>query len=246
MNVQVFEDFEELSREAAKIVEQQVREKSDSVLGLATGSTPIGLYQKMSEGVRTRGISYKEVQSINLDEYLGLDPKHPRSYHTFMDEHLFRHIDLPEKNRHLPNGEPDSVEEECLRYERLIDKIGPMDLQILGLGTNGHIGFNEPGTEADTETHCIELAASTREDNARFFGSVDEVPTHAITMGIHSILKSRQILLLASGKNKAEAVKTLLEKKITKEFPASFLWNHDNVTLMVDKEAYGLVEKERQ
>jgi glucosamine-6-phosphate deaminase len=246
MNVQVFESFEALSKEAAKIVEQQVQEKNDSVLGLATGSTPIGLYREMSEGFKTRGVSYKGVRTVNLDEYLGLDPKHSRSYHTFMDEHLFKHIDIPEENRHIPNGQPESVEQECLRYEGLIDEIGPIDLQILGLGTNGHIGFNEPGTEDDVETHCVKLADSTREDNARFFGSVDEVPTHAITMGIRSILKSKQILILASGKNKAEAVKTLLEKKITKEFPASFLWNHDHVTLMVDQEAYGLVETERQ
>ncbi|PSL41633.1 glucosamine-6-phosphate deaminase [Planomicrobium soli] len=242
MNVHVYENFDTLSKEAAKRVEEQLAEKKASVLGLATGSTPIGLYQKMSEGVKKRGMSYRYVQTINLDEYLGLDPAHPRSYHTFMEEHLFKHIDLPEANRHLPNGKPGSVEEECLRYERLIDSIGPIDLQILGLGTNGHIGFNEPGTAEDEETHCVQLADSTREDNARFFGSIDEVPTHAITMGIRSILKSKEILLLASGKNKAEAVKTLLEKKVTKEFPASFLWNHDNVTLMVDREAYGLVD----
>ncbi|TWT25367.1 glucosamine-6-phosphate deaminase [Planomicrobium sp. CPCC 101110] len=244
MNVHVYKDFEALSKEAAKRVEQQIEEKSASVLGLATGSTPIGLYRKMSEGVKKRGMSYRNVQTINLDEYLGLDPEHPRSYHTFMDEHLFKFIDIPEENRHLPNGKPDSVEEECRRYERLIDSIGPIDLQILGLGTNGHIGFNEPGTEEDEETHCVKLADSTREDNARFFGSIDEVPTHAITMGIRSILKSKEILLLASGKSKAEAVKTLLEKKVTKDFPASFLWNHYNVTLMVDQEAYGLVKTE--
>jgi len=244
MNVQVFEDFEALSIAAAKRVEQQVRENRASVLGLATGSTPIGLYRQMSEGLKKRGTSYRYVQTINLDEYLGLDPQHPRSYHTFMEEHLFKHIDIPEESRHLPNGKPESVEEECLRYEKLIDSIGPIDLQILGLGTNGHIGFNEPGTDPNTETHCVQLADSTREDNARFFGSIDEVPTHAITMGIRSILKSKEILLLASGKNKAEAVKQLLEKKITKEFPASFLWNHGNVTIMVDREAYGLMEAE--
>lgn len=244
MNILVFEDFETLSIEAAKRVEQQVRDNSQSVLGLATGSTPIGLYRKMAEGIQKRGMSYKQVQTINLDEYIGLDPEHPRSYHTFMEDHLFKHIDIPSENQHLPNGKPASVEEECQRYEQLIDTIGPIDLQILGLGTNGHIGFNEPGTEAGTKTHCVQLAESTREDNARFFGSIDEVPTHAITMGIDSILKSKEILVLASGKNKAEAVKILLEKKVTKEFPASYLWNHSNVTLMVDKEAYGLVETE--
>lgn len=244
MNILVFEDFETLSIEAAKRVEKQVRDNSQSVLGLATGSTPIGLYRKMAEGIQKRGMSYKQVQTINLDEYIGLDPEHPRSYHTFMEDHLFKHIDIPSENQHLPNGKPDSVEEECQRYEQLINTIGPIDLQILGLGTNGHIGFNEPGTEAGTKTHCVQLAESTREDNARFFGSIDEVPTHAITMGIESILKSKEILVLASGKNKAEAVKTLLEKKVTKEFPASYLWNHSNVTLMVDKEAYGLVETE--
>ncbi|MGI2329210.1 glucosamine-6-phosphate deaminase [Planococcus sp. YIM B11945] len=246
MKVQVFDNFEALSKQAAILVERQVQAKNDSVLGLATGSTPVGLYRKMAEGVKSRGMSYKHVQTINLDEYLGLDPEHPRSYHAFMAEHLFNHIDLPDANQHLPNGKPDSVEEECRRYEGLIDSIGPMDLQILGLGTNGHIGFNEPGTKAGTVTHCVELADSTRQDNARFFGNVEDVPTHAITMGIRSILKSRQILLLASGKNKADAVKRLLDKSVSEDFPASFLWNHPNVLLMVDQEAYSLAKTEGQ
>lgn len=248
MNVKLIEvaDFEELSSAAAAIVEQQVLGNSHSVLGLATGSTPIGLYEKMAEGCRQRGVSYKNVQTINLDEYRGLGAGHPNSYRSFMNEHLFNAIDIPPANTHIPDGRAVEVEAECRRYEALIDRIGPPHLQILGLGTNGHIGFNEPGTPEDSVTHCVALTDSTRENNARFFASPEEVPTHAITMGIASILKSRKILLLASGAKKAPAVKRFMEQRITGSFPASFLWKHPDVTLIVDEEAYQLVREKRQ
>lgn len=239
------ENYEEMSKKAAQLVEQQVQDNDHSVLGLATGSTPLGLYEKLIEGVKERGISYQHVHTVNLDEYRGLAGTHPNSYHYFMNEKLFRHIDINLENTHIPNGKAMPVEEECKRYEALVNEIGPPDLQILGMGMNGHIGFNEPGTPEDSVTHCVLLEPSTRSSNARFFSDRDEVPTHAITMGIQSILKSKEILVLASGKNKAQAVKRLLERRIGENFPASFLWKHDHVTLIVDKEAYSLVtEKE--
>ncbi|WP_416144021.1 glucosamine-6-phosphate deaminase [Planococcus koreensis] len=246
MKVEVVENYDEMSSRAADIMEAQILRNPRSVLGLATGSTPLGLYRKLAEGVRQRQLSYKQVKTINLDEYRGLNRSHPNSYHKFMNDHLFDHLDIDMRHTYLPDGQASSVEEECRRYEALIDRLGPIHLQILGLGTNGHIGFNEPGTPEDSLTHCVELDESTRINNARFFSSLEEVPTHAITMGIASILKSDKILLLASGKKKGEAVKRLLEKQPGEEFPASFLWKHEDVTLIVDREAYQLAEKERQ
>ncbi len=246
MKVLVFDNYDDVSKQAAQLVEAQILENSESVLGLATGSTPLGLYERLVEGVTEREISYKNVSTINLDEYLGLDKNHSESYRTFMSENLFNKIDISTENTYIPDGMATSAEEECLRYEQIIDSIGPIDLQILGIGTNGHIAFNEPGTDPNSLTHVVELVASTREDNARFFPSIDEVPTHAITTGIKTILRSKKIILLASGKNKAEAVKMLLSKNVSESFPASFLWNHKDVTLLVDKDAYQLVQSEGQ
>ncbi|MFJ7936409.1 glucosamine-6-phosphate deaminase [Sporosarcina sp. NPDC096371] len=246
MKVLVFDNYEAASEQAAQMVEAQILENGQSVLGLATGSTPIGLYKNLIEGVTARGVSYKEVCTINLDEYIGLANDHSESYHRFMAENLFDHIDISIDNTYVPNGVAPSAEEECIRYEEIIDRLGPIDIQILGIGSNGHIAFNEPGTDPETLTHVVELVASTREDNARFFPSIDEVPTHAITTGIKSILKSKKIILLATGKGKADAVKKLLSKEISKDFPASFLWNHKDVTLIVDQDAYALVQTEGQ
>lgn len=242
MRVFVLADYDAVSKEASRLVEERIRENDHLVLGLATGSTPLGLYENMIEGFKTRGISYKNAKTINLDEYLGLAKDHPESYHTFMVDKLFSHIDIANENTYIPDGKPISVEEECRRYEKVINRVGPINLQILGIGSNGHIGFNEPGTNPNLETHVVELNASTRKDNAQFFHSADEVPTHALTLGIQNILNSDQIILLASGKRKAEAVKTLLEKNVNADFPASFLWNHPHVTVIVDQEAYQLVK----
>jgi len=243
LKVVILKNYDELSKEAARLVEEKIKVNDQAILGLATGSTPQGLYENLIEGYRSRGISYRNVKSINLDEYLGLKNSHPESYHAFMLETFFKHVDIELDHTYIPNGVPDSIDTECLRYEAVIDEIGPVNLQILGIGTNGHIGFNEPGTDPQSLTHVVELNASTRESNAKFFKSMDEVPTHAITMGISSILKSEEIILLASGKNKARAVKTLLDKEVTPDFPASYLWKHDQVTLIVDQDAYGLVTK---
>lgn len=241
MKVLVFDNYDEASAQAAQLVEAQILENGESVLGLATGSTPVGLYKELIEGVKARNVSYKNVSTINLDEYIGLATDHAESYHTFMAENLFNHIDIAIDNTYVPNGMATSPEGECVRYEGIIDSVGPIDLQILGIGTNGHIGFNEPGTDPESLTHVAELVVSTRESNARFFPTIDEVPTHAITTGIKSILKSKKIVLIASGASKAEAVKQLLSKEISQDFPASYLWNHDDVTLIVDKDAYALV-----
>lgn len=240
------ENYDEMSSRAAQLVEQQILENSHSVLGLATGSTPLGLYEKLIEGVRERGISYRHVQTVNLDEYCGLSGDHPNSYRHFMNEKLFQSIDIAPERTHIPNGKALLAEAECRRYEALIDEIGPPHLQILGMGTNGHIGFNEPGTPETSLTHCVQLEASTRNSNARFFSDRDSVPTHAITMGIGSILKSEKILLLASGKKKAQAVKRLLDGRVSKDFPASFLWKHNHVTLIVDRDAYALAAAEEE
>ena len=240
------ENYDEMSSRAAQLVEQQILENSHSVLGLATGSTPLGLYEKLIEGVRERGISYRHVQTVNLDEYCGLSGDHPNSYRHFMNEKLFQSIDIAPERTHIPNGKALLAEAECRRYEALIDEIGPPHLQILGMGTNGHIGFNEPGTPETSLTHCVQLEASTRNSNALFFSDRDSVPTHAITMGIGSILKSEKILLLASGKKKAQAVKRLLDGRVSKDFPASFLWKHNHVTLIVDRDAYALAAAEEE
>lgn len=242
MKVVVVDNYEAMSAEAAKLVEEKVRENQEAVLGLATGSTPIGLYKNLIEGNKTRGISYKDVKAVNLDEYLGLSQDHSQSYHTFMKENLFSQIDIKPENTYIPNGIPASAEEECTGYEAVITKVGPVNLQILGIGTNGHIGFNEPGTPGDSITHVVELTKSTRESNGPNFETEAEVPTHAISMGIQTILKGEEIILLASGESKAEAIKMLLTKKVTEDNPASFLWTHDNVTLIVDKDAYQLVK----
>ena len=243
MEVILVENYSELSELAERIIEEQIYKNDRSILGLATGSTPLGLYEKLIEGYKRRGVSYKHVHSINLDEYLGLDKHHPGSFHTFMYENLFKDIDIPMEHIQIPDSRPQSVEVECKRYDQVIDSLGPIDLQILGIGSNGHIGFNEPGSDPNSTTHVVELAQSTRKDNAHFFGSLEEVPTHAVTMGIQSILKSRRILVLASGKRKAEAVQRLLSENISENFPASHLWTHDDVTLIVDQDAYKLVSQ---
>ncbi|WP_079479113.1 glucosamine-6-phosphate deaminase [Halobacillus salinus] len=238
MNIIVTENKKELSQKACSIFESQVRDNPKSVLGLATGSTPTGTYEELIEGYSHGNADYENVKTINLDEYVGLGGDHPQSYRTFMEENLFRHVNIQQENTFIPDGTASELQKECLRYEEVIENIGPPDIQLLGIGENGHIGFNEPGSSFDTETHVVELAASTREANARFFDSIEDVPKQAVTMGIRSILKSKRIVLLASGERKARAIEQLLTGEITEDFPASALKRHDNVTLIVDKEAY--------
>ncbi|MCA0970911.1 glucosamine-6-phosphate deaminase [Halobacillus litoralis] len=242
MNIIVTETKEQLSEQACSIFEAQVKADPESVLGLATGSTPLGTYEKLIEGYKKGNADYQRVKTLNLDEYVGLGPDHPESYRTFMEENLFGHLNIDAANTYIPDGTADDLEKECLRYEEVIEKVGPPDIQLLGIGENGHIGFNEPGSSFDTPTHIVELAASTREANARFFPSIEDVPKQAVTMGIRSILKSKRIVLIASGERKARAIERLLAGEIDEAFPASALKNHDDVTLIVDRNAYQFVD----
>lgn len=224
--------YEEMSQKASEILQKQLLEKQNSVLGLATGSTPIGLYEHLIELNKEGKISFKDVVTFNLDEYVGLERTHNQSYYYFMQEQLFKHVDIKEENIHIPSGVAEDLEAECKRYEEQLKALGPVDLQILGVGVNGHIGFNEPGTDFSSRTHIVELDQSTREANARFFNNIDEVPTHAITMGIQSIMDSKKILLLAFGESKKDAIERLLSGEVTEDLPVSVLNKHSNVTVI--------------
>ncbi|WP_046176164.1 glucosamine-6-phosphate deaminase [Domibacillus indicus] len=236
MNIIRVPGYEQMSRKAAECILSVLNQAGSPVLGLATGSTPKGLYAELILDHQKNGTSYKQVTTINLDEYIGLPVSDPNSYHSFMEQHLFCHLDVLPSNTHLPNGETADVKKECDRYEALIDQ-HPIDIQVLGIGQNGHIGFNEPGTPFGRTTHITALTSSTRQANARFFPSIEDVPKQAITMGIASIMKSRNILLLASGFKKAEAIKRLFSGEISEAFPASVLHHHPHVTILADDEA---------
>lgn len=231
-------DYNDMSKIAAELILEQIKQKNQLTLGLATGSTPLQTYQHMITDHQENQTSYQHVTAFNLDEYVGIDRKDPNSYHQYMRNHLFNHIDIPIEQTHIPNGQAVNPEEECFDYEKKLHTHGGIDLQILGLGSNGHIGFNEPGTSFDTLTHVIELTRSTREANARFFNSLADVPTQAVTMGINTILESKHIILLVSGEKKSEALKKLLENgEPDPSFPASALSKHPHVTIVADQEA---------
>lgn len=234
MKVIVVENYEEISQKAFEVMHELVSNKPAAVLGLATGSSPIGLYENMIKDHKENGTSYAACQSFNLDEYVGLPQSHPQTYYTFMHENLFDGIDIKEENVHLPYG---NSAEECAAYEKSMENV-TVDIQVLGIGSNGHIGFNEPGTSFDEETHIVTLKEGTRQDNARFFeDDINKVPTHAITMGIATIMKSRKILLVASGANKADAVAAMVNGPVNVECPASVLQNHADVVVICDKAA---------
>ncbi|GMG80196.1 glucosamine-6-phosphate deaminase [Bacillus safensis] len=240
MNISEFESKDQLGKEAAAIIARTIAAKPDAVLGLATGGTPIETYKELIQLHQAHQLSFKQTKTINLDEYAGLDPEHENSYMTYMKRHLFDHIDLPQDQYFLPNGNAAHLEKECLRYDQLIEAVGGIDLQLLGIGQNGHIGFNEPGTPFNSKTHVVQLDENTRQANARYFSSIDEVPTHAITMGIASILSSKKILLLASGKSKAKVIQYLEQAEIHPDFPASALKLHEDVTVLIDRDAGSL------
>ena len=243
MKIIVTKNPEVLAQKAYEVYVELLTNKPDAVLGLATGSTPIGLYELLIEGNKNSEISFKEVRTFNLDEYLDLDISHPQSYHSFMDRILFNHIDIDKKNTHIPHIIGEAVFNSCLMYEDLLEA-HPIDLQLLGLGSNGHIGFNEPGTDFRTKTHIVELTDTTREDNARLFDSIDEVPTDAITMGIDSIMSADSILVLAYGESKADAVYEMIKGEINEQWPCTILQKHRDVTLIVDEAAYEKVASE--
>lgn len=240
MKVICVEDYAELSATAGRIIVELIRAKPACTLGLATGSTPLGTYQYLVESFRAGEISFKEVKTFNLDEYCELPRSHPQSYYRFMHDNLFRHVDLRPENIHIPCTEGSELQEQCDSYNALLNS-NVIDLQLLGIGSNGHIGFCEPGTPFSQETFLTRLSDKTREDNKRFFNSLDEVPTTAVTMGIKNILQARSILLIASGSTKAESVAQMINGPISEQLPASALRQHPDVTVIVDKEAAALL-----
>ena len=237
MRIYRAKDYEEMSRKAAGIVSAQIIMKPDCVLGLATGSTPVGLYKQLIEWYRNGDLDFSGVRTVNLDEYKGISRENDQSYYYFMHQNLFDHVNIPAGNTHLPDGmEPDS-EKECRRYEELIQSMGSVDLQLLGIGHNGHIGFNEPGEAFEKETHCVDLTESTIEANKRFFASADDVPKQAYTMGIKTIMQAKKILIVVNGENKADIVERAFFGPVTPEVPASILQLHNDVTLVGDEAA---------
>ena len=244
MNIICVQDYQEMSRKAADLLSEQIAIKENSVLGLATGGTVLGIYDQLNQSYRRGALDFSKVSTINLDEYVGLSPDHPDSYRYYMEQNLFSRVNLIPENCHLPNGLAESIEYECLRYDQLIPQLGGIDMLLLGLGCNGHIGFNEPPADFEKETHCVVLSDSTRRANARFFDSLDEVPTHATTMGIKSILQTRHILLCVSGTSKAEILQKVLFGPVTPEVPGSILQTHPNVTVIADRDARSCLPEE--
>ena len=230
-------DYDELSKKAGRIFVAQVTLKPDSVLGLATGSTPIGTYQFMAEKYREGKVSYAQCKTLNLDEYQGLGPEDETSFHRFMWDNLFDHIDIDPKNVHLPNGKNPDPQAECARYAQLVADIGPIDLQLLGMGLNGHIAFNEPGDAFIPRTNLVNLTPETIEANKRFFENEADIPKKALTIGLADILDARRILLLVSGKEKANILRDSLQGPITPHVPASILQFHPNLTVIADEAA---------
>lgn len=242
MRVVILESAAAASAWAARQVAEQIRVRPDSVLGLATGGTPVACYRELIELHRNAGLDFSRLRTFNLDEYVGLPEEHPQSYRQFMQEHLFDHVNLPREQTSVPNGMAEDVERHCQEYEQAIAEAGGIDLQLLGIGTDGHIAFNEPGSSLSSRTRMKALAQATVHDNARFFGSIDEVPRLAITMGVGTILESRVCLLLATGANKAEAVRAAIEGPVSARVTASALQLHRRAVFVLDEPAAGLLE----
>ena len=230
-------DYKDMSRKAANIISAQVIMKPNCVLGLATGSTPIGTYDQLVEWYNKGDLDFSEVTTVNLDEYKGLPRTNDQSYYYFMHQHLFDRVNIDPERTNVPNGMEPDAEKECGRYEELIRSLGGVDLQLLGLGHNGHIGFNEPGEAFEKETHCVDLTESTIEANKRFFASADDVPKQAYTMGIKTIMQAKKILIVVNGENKADIVERAFFGPVTPEVPASILQLHNDVTLVGDEAA---------
>ena len=243
MNIIRVKDYEEMSRRAAAIISAQILLKPDCVLGLATGSSPEGLYQNLIRQYENKELDFSRVTSVNLDEYKGLAPDHEQSYRRFMNDHLFDHVNIDKARTFVPDGLNEDSEKACLEYDQLIARTGGVDLQLLGIGNNGHIGFNEPADAFACGTHCVELTQSTIDANKRFFASEDLVPRYAYTMVIRNIIEAKKILLSASGKAKAEALKAALDGLVTPKVPASVLQLHRDVVVVADEDALGLVDR---
>ena len=237
MNILVYDNDEQIGIAAGNYICGQVLAKPDSVLGLATGSTPLKAYAQMIKLYESGAVDFSRVKSFNLDEYCNLDVNDKNSYHSFMAENLINHININRDYTNFLDGNADNLDAECMAYEEKIDSMGGIDIQLLGIGSNGHIAFNEPSDSFEKYSHVVKLKESTIKDNSRFFKSIDEVPTHAVTMGIGSIMKAKRILLIATGENKADAVKQLVNGNVTPMCPASVLQFHKDVTIMLDKGA---------
>ena len=236
MEIIIKKNYEEVSQVAANMVIKGILINNRLILGLATGSSPIGLYNNLIDAFESNIISFKNVKTYNLDEYVGIARTHPQSYYSFMHENLFKHIDIKKENINIPNNDVTRMDELAAEYDdRLLGK--QRDIQILGIGNNGHIGFNEPGTSLSNETFIIELDRQTRMDNSRFFNSLEEVPEFAITMGIKNIMYAKKIILIATGKNKAKIINEAINGEIREEVPASILQLHPDLTIILDEEA---------
>lgn len=241
MKIFIAKDYNEMSRKAANIIAAQVIVKPNCVLGLATGSTPIGTYEELVKRYQAGDLDFSDVTSVNLDEYKGLPKENDQSYDYFMRKHLFQHVNM--KASYLPDGMKEDTEKECKRYEELIQSLGGVDLQLLGLGHNGHIGFNEPAEAFEKETHCVDLQPSTIEANKRFFASADDVPKKAYTMGIQTIMRAKKILVVVSGADKADIVRDAFFGPVTPHVPASILQMHSDVTLIGDEAAMSKIPR---
>ena len=243
MNVCVYPNGDLAAVAAAVLIAGQVIDKPKSVLGLATGSTPLPIYRELISMWHRGVIDFGSVTTYNLDEYVGLGPDHPCSYRRFMQENLFSHINVQQSNIHLPNGLAQDVDAECAAYDAAIAAAGRLDLQLLGLGANGHIGFNEPAAVFTTHSYCVRLSEQTLKDNRRFFEDGAPMPTHALTMGIASIMQAKRIVLVATGKNKAAAVRAMIEGPVDPMVPASILQMHRHATILLDADAASLLSR---
>ncbi len=234
-------DYEEMSRKAAAIISAQVVIKPDCVLGLATGGTPVGIYKNLVNWYKGGDLDFSEVTSVNLDEYRGLPREHKESYWSFMHRNLFDHVNIKPEHINLPDGMNMDADAECARYDKVIESVGGIDLQLLGIGHDGHIGFNEPSNAFDLGTHCVKLTDETIDANQRFFNNRDEVPREAYTMGTRTIMQARKVLMVVSGKDKAEIIKKAFFGPVTPEVPASILQMHPDFTLVADEDALSLL-----
>lgn len=241
MEIKIVKDYQAVSELAASEIESLMNSKEEIVLGLATGSTPVGLYKELVKMYQQEKLDFSKTTTVNLDEYVGLKGSHPQSYRYFMNDLLFNHINIDLKNTHLPDGASENPQQAAVDYEEELSKLETIDLQILGIGTNGHIAFNEPDDRLSLSTHVVNLLPSTIEDNARFFESIDEVPKTAITMGVGSIMKAQRIIVLVSGKSKAPIVAQLMDDYVSTQLPASLLKFHPRVLLIIDEDAASLL-----
>ena len=241
MNIRIFDDMQQASVAGAQIIAQTLSQKPDAVLGLATGSTPVAMYRELIRMNKAGEVDFAKVRSYNLDEYIGLDGTHDQSYRYFMDDNLFNHINIDKANTHVPCGTGADHAADAKHYDEMIEAAGGIDVQVLGIGNNGHIGFNEPDTVFHKGTHVVDLTDSTIDANKRFFASRDEVPKQAITLGMGGIMRAKKVLLLAFGKGKAEAVRAMVNGEIDPKVPASILQLHADVTMLLDADAASLL-----